>query len=88
MTAGQIAGDLEAIGLDPLPWEIITLRRLSRAFVGQRHDAEDPKCPEPRLDDVEALAARRQDVATRLEAAFRMMAAQQKPKQQPRRRKE
>lgn len=61
-------------------WEARTLRRLSRAYVAQRHASEDQKCPEPRLDASEALAAKRQDVAERLEAAFRMLAAQQKPK--------
>jgi hypothetical protein len=70
-------------GVDLDPWEARTLRRLSRAYVAQRHLSEDPKCPEPRLDESEALKAKRQDVAERLEAAFRMLAAQQKPKTEP-----
>ncbi len=83
MTLGQINDDLAAIGIDADAWELRTLRRLSKAYVAQRHLSEDPKCLEPRLDEIEALKARRQDVAARLEAAFRMLAAQQKTKTQP-----
>lgn len=79
----DIAAWQELTGIEPDAWEARTLRRLSKAYVAQRHRSEDPKCPEPRLDESEALKARRKDVAERLEAAFRMLAAQQKPNTQP-----
>jgi hypothetical protein len=33
--------------IDLLPWEATAIRRLSIAYLGQRHDAKEPSCPAP-----------------------------------------
>lgn len=37
----------ERTGIDLDPWEARTIRSLSRAYVGQRHDARKRDCPPP-----------------------------------------
>lgn len=56
-------------GVELMPWEATTIRRLSRDFVAERHRAKEPACPAPYLDR-DSVAAQRDDVAAKLKAAF------------------
>ena len=48
-------------GIDLNPWEVRTLRRLSRSFVSQRAISRKPSCLEPRLQADEVSARARVD---------------------------
>lgn len=56
-------------GVELMPWEATTIRRLSRDFVVERHRAKDATAPAPYLDR-DAVAAQRDDVGAKLKAAF------------------
>lgn len=62
-------------GIDLDPWEGRTIRRLSRAYVAMRHAAEDPACPEPRLDEEEQQEAARERVGDQFAAMARKLKA-------------
>lgn len=77
LTLGQIGADLQAIGITANPWEILTIRRMSEAFVVQCGKSEKPNCPAP-YPEVEApIETRRASIARRVEAVFRALAAEQ-----------
>lgn len=60
-------------GVELSPWEARTLRRMSQAFVAERHDAKKPECPPPwRGDDAEVMA-QRDVVSAKIKAAFGVM---------------
>lgn len=56
-------------GVDLDPWECRTLRKLSQAFINQRHDAKKPDCPAPY--SIEAIEA--QQAEDRVTEQFRQM---------------
>lgn len=56
-------------GVELMPWEASTLRRLSRDFVSERARAKEPAYPAP-YTDRESIADRRDDVAAKLKGAF------------------
>ena len=56
-------------GVELDAWEAATIRRLSCAFVAQRHAAEKPDCPEPYAEISEAAQARK------IDAQFKAMLA-------------
>lgn len=47
LSVRQIADDMEVLGVTLDPWEARAIRRMSSAFVSQRHDARKPGCPAP-----------------------------------------
>jgi len=60
------------IGVDLSPWEARTLRRLSRAFLYQQHDARNSACIEPMVKVDQDRARSRVDAQfAALVAAFK-----------------
>lgn len=57
-------------GIELDAWESRTIRKLSQAFIGQRHDAKARDCPAPFTGKAEQIADRRADVAMRIRAAL------------------
>lgn len=51
-------------------WEARVIRRMSEAFLSQRHESEKPSCIAPFLGDAEAVAVTRANVAQRVKALF------------------
>lgn len=47
LSALEIQAWQRGAGIDLMPWEFLALRKLSRAYCGQLHDAETPDCPPP-----------------------------------------
>ncbi len=43
----QIRNDMEALGVDLAPWEARAIRRMSREFLSQQHEARKPHCLPP-----------------------------------------
>lgn len=62
----------EISGVELMPWEAATIRRLSRDFVAERHRAKEASAPAP-YTDRDNVAAQRDDVAARLKGAFAAM---------------
>lgn len=60
----------EMIGVELDPWEARSIRRLSRVFMSQRHDARKPDCPPPFSPTRDQVESRREIVARKVEAAF------------------
>jgi len=58
-------------GIDLDPWEARTIRRLSRTYVHQQHDARKPDCPEPYADEVQ----RAETAKNRVSGQFKAMLA-------------
>lgn len=71
---GDIHHWQDLTGSDPNPWEARTLRRLSRAYHEQMHQAKKPTCPAPYATAVRNDAA----VDRQFEQMFRRMAANKK----------
>jgi hypothetical protein len=58
-------------GIELDAWEARTIRRLSKAFLSQHHEAEEPECPEPFVSDEAAdVEAREQYIDASIEALF------------------
>jgi hypothetical protein len=57
-------------GVELLPWEARTLRRLSGEYLVGRHAAEDQACPPPYAGEVDDLVAKRSHVAKQVRSAF------------------
>ncbi|MBD3762470.1 hypothetical protein [Rhizorhabdus sp.] len=77
LPAGQVKADLLAIGIEPLPWEVLTIHRMSEAFVIECSKAEKPDCRAPYPEPDAPIETRRASIARRVEAVFRALAAQQ-----------
>jgi hypothetical protein len=60
----------ELTGIELDAWEARTIRRMSRAFIDQRHEAKKPDCVEPRLkaDEEKVEAESRNRVADQFKA--------------------
>jgi len=56
-------------GVELAPWEARAIRRMSSAFLAQRHEARKPNCPPPYTTDVA------QDVRDNVTAQFAAMMA-------------
>jgi hypothetical protein len=58
------------IGVELLPWEARTLRRLSGEYLVGRHAAEDQACPPPYAGEIDDVVAKRRHVARQVKSAF------------------
>lgn len=61
-------------GIDLDPWEARTIRRLSRAFAAQQHDARKPTCPAPYSGGEESVPQRRDRVSAQFKAMWDKLA--------------
>lgn len=57
-------------GIELLPWEARTLRRLSIEYIGERQLAEDLARPAPYSGEADEIAAKRNLIAAQVKAAF------------------
>ncbi len=63
-------------GIELDAWEARTIRRLSQAFVAQRHESEKPGCPSPCEEPAEAVNDR---VTAQFKAMFDALAQRPLP---------
>lgn len=47
LSALELMAWQQGTGVDLVPWEFRVLREMSRAYVAQYHDSEEPACPPP-----------------------------------------
>jgi len=66
----HIAADLEALGIEVMPWEATVLRHLSRQYLNESHEARKQDRPPPYSGAKDEIEERRAIVDRKLSAAF------------------
>lgn len=64
----EIAAWQQLTGTQIEPWEARCIRRMSQAFISERHEAKKPNCPEP------YRTATQREVQDKVSAQFAQMA--------------